>query len=407
MRIGKLLFWVLMMCPLAVAGQEADKGALRAEQVFSLLLKGPADSLYTQLSEKMQAALTPAQLTGLMPQLEQMAGAYKEHGDWKRVEGAADFLVYASPITFEQGQFSMTIAFDDAYVVQGMHIVPVLAADDKEPLTDTAIELDDTVRTGDVALPAKVVLSGQTASPPIVVLVHGSGALDRDETVMANKPFRDLTYRLAEQGISTLRYDKRTFAYRKPVDSMEDETIADALSAIALARTYNSKVYLLGHSLGAMLAPIIASRAALAGIVMMAAPARDLPEVVREQMDYLSDAETTAQQKAEAIDKIRQQSPHYFQPQHQVEAACGLNLPMLILQGERDYQVTMTDFRLWQEALKNKENVAYCSYPSLNHLFLEGEGKSTPQEYMKKGSMPQQVIDDIARFINRHSTPQQ
>ena len=94
---------------------------------------------------------------------------------------------------------------------------------------------------------------------------------------------------LADCGIATLRYDKRTFIYRQKVSSMDDETILDALSAIRLARKYGKRIFILGHSLGAMLAPIIASRAEEKpeGIIMMAAPARNLEEVVREQFDYL------------------------------------------------------------------------------------------------------------------------
>ncbi|MDZ7606573.1 MAG: hypothetical protein U5K79_13515 [Cyclobacteriaceae bacterium] len=48
---------------------------------------------------------------------------------------------------------------------------------------------------------------------PIVLFVHGSGPNDRDETIGPNKPFRDIAYGLAEKGIASLRYDKRTFVY--------------------------------------------------------------------------------------------------------------------------------------------------------------------------------------------------
>ena len=113
--------------------------------------------------------------------------------------------------------------------------------------------------TGDIRLPATVLQPGDDV--PIVVMVHGSGALDRDETVFSNKPFREMAEGLAARGIATLRYDKRTFVYRQPVATMDDETILDALSAISVAHRYSKRVYLLGHSLGAMLAPHIAERA--------------------------------------------------------------------------------------------------------------------------------------------------
>ena len=126
--------------------------------------------------------------------------------------------------------------------------------------------------------------------------------------------------------------------------------------------------------------------------------------MVTEQIDYLSPPETTQAEKEEAVEQMRQQVPHYFESQHQVATALSLHTPLLILQGERDYQVTMTEYRLWQEALHERPQAELHSYPRLNHLFLEGEGPSTPQEYMREGTIPKEVVDDIARFIKRHYT---
>jgi fermentation-respiration switch protein FrsA (DUF1100 family) len=83
------------------------------------------------------------------------------------------------------------------------------------------------------------------------------------------------------------------------------------------------------------------------------------------------------------------------------EASRDLKHPMLILQGERDYQVTMEDFAGWK-VLSARKNVEMKSYPKLNHLFLEGEGKSTERDYVKGGNVPKYVIDDIAAWIVKH-----
>ena len=264
-------------------------------------------------------------------------------------------------------------------------------------------EIADTVVTGDIHLPATIMMPADARDVPIVVMVHGSGALDRDETIYTNKPFRDIASGLARKGIATLRYDKRTYVYRQPVASMDDETILDALSAIRLARRHSTRVYLLGHSLGAMLAPVIAERSEepLAGIIMMAAPARDMEIVVRQQFDYLLPSGASPDFKEQQIENLRQRSPHYLQPQGQTAAARRLTLPMLILQGERDYQVTMEDYSLWQQVLKGKANVVYHSYPRLNHPFMEGDGKSTPMEYQMEGHVATYVIDDISSFIRQ------
>ena len=73
--------------------------------------------------------------------------------------------------------------------------------------------------------------------------------------------------------------------------------------------------------------------------------------------------------------------------------------PVLILQGERDYQVTMKDFDLWKTGLAGRAGVTMRSFPALNHLFLAGEGKSTPKEYEQPGHVAAEVVDAIASWI--------
>jgi len=74
---------------------------------------------------------------------------------------------------------------------------------------------------------------------------------------------------------------------------------------------------------------------------------------------------------------------------------------MLILQGERDYQVPVNNYDSWKDGLKDKSNVEYKLYPKLNHLFMEGVGKSTPDEYDKPGHVSIDIIDDIAKWIKK------
>ena len=266
----------------------------------------------------------------------------------------------------------------------------------------------------DTRLPATLcVPAGVAADYPIAVLVHGSGSLDRDETVYSNKPFAELAHGLARQGIATLRYDKRTLVYSdRKVLSLSEETIDDAISAIALAQaTTSGKVYVIGHSLGAMCAPWIASLSPqLGGIVMMAAPARPLEDIIVEQTDYLLPSGASDEFKADQIQAMKERMPQYFEGEikdyDQVKTAQSLHLPILVLQGERDYQVRMTDFRLWQQALVGHQNAELRSYPGLNHLFHESNhpgALSSPSDYLESGEIPAAVIDHIAGFIKRTS----
>jgi uncharacterized protein len=295
------------------------------------------------------------------------------------------------------------------------------------------IERDTLVTTGAIHLPATLSLPAGAVHAPAVVLVHGSGPNDRDETVGANKPFRDLAQGLARHGIVVLRYEKRSRA--APLSFMgrrftvDDEVVDDALSAAALLRTLPEvdpgRVVVLGHSLGGTLAPRIGERdTALAGLVILAGATRPLTDMIEAQFAYLRSlpgADTAAMDKALAgmapgIAAVRALTPadsattnvFFGAPAaywldlagyDPVQVAETVRMPILILQGGRDYQVTSVDLARWRAGLGGRKNVQILEYPTLNHLFIAGSGLSSPAEYGVPGSVEGQVIADIAAWI--------
>ncbi len=91
----------------------------------------------------------------------------------------------------------------------------------------------------------------------------------------------------------------------------------------------------------------------------------------------------------------------YLRDYNPVNVALNLTMPLLILQGGRDYQVLADkDYHDWSNAFKNKSNAALKLFPSLNHLFITGEGKSTPQDYIVEGHVSIDVIKTICEWIN-------
>jgi uncharacterized protein len=295
------------------------------------------------------------------------------------------------------------------------------------------VEHDTAVVTGTIRLPATLTLPDGARHLPAVVLVHGSGPNDRDETVGANKPFRDLAAGLADRGLVVLRYEKRSRA--APLSFMghpftvNDEVVDDALSAVTLLRGLPqvdpARVVVLGHSLGGTLAPRIGARdTTLAGLVILAGATRPLPDLVDEQLAYLRalpGADTVALDRAigsmaPGLAAVRALTPadsastqmYLGAPAaywldlaryNPVAVAARLPMPILILQGGRDYQVTRADLAGWRTGLDGRGAVQIREYPSLNHLFISGTGASSPAEYAVAGSVDPRVIADIADWV--------
>jgi len=270
------------------------------------------------------------------------------------------------------------------------------------------------------------------AEYPAIVLVHGSGPNDRDETLGRSRIFRDLAWGLASRGIAVFRYDKRTYVHggkMAPADvTPYSEVIDDARAAIAWVKQQPgvSRVYLVGHSLGAQLAPAIADglpAGTLAGLVLLAAPARPLEELFVYQVQYLAQIDgTVTDDEKQAISQLEMavqaltagQLPadadflgaplHYWLKLRElapVPIARRLELPLLLVQGGRDYQVPTAEFEEWKKELGGRDNVDFELFPDLNHLLISGSGPSTPQEYEKPGHVAEEVIEAIARFVGK------
>ena len=272
---------------------------------------------------------------------------------------------------------------------------------------------------------------------PAVVLVHGSGPSDKDETVMKLTPFKDLAQGLAGRGIASLRYDKRSFAHARKMAkadvTVKEETIDDALLAVQVLKNdphiNRDRVFLLGHSMGAMLAPRIdAEGADVKGLILMAGTPYRLEEVVLRQLkqangsnpllnwlvgqEYRVMAKKFSGLYRMSDDEAKKKkfagnlSLYYFKEMGQKTAADYLLesvKPVLILQGGRDFQVLAEDdYRRFQELLSGRENTRFRLYPELNHAFVEAiydDILKASKEYRVERHIGETVIGDIASFI--------
>lgn len=433
----------------AVGGEApAGGGEQKARDFVGLLASGSFAEAETRLDETMKAALPQEKLAEVWRGIEAQAGAFGEVRTTRTEQSGAYTVVYVTT-AFGAQTLDVKVVFDAAGMVAGLFFVPPAAAGagtgtSYEPppyvVTDSFTEQEVTVGTGTWALPGTLSLPKGTAPFPAVVLVHGSGPQDRDESIGPNKPFRDLAGGLASQGVAVLRYEKRTKVYAQEMAGSADrittkeETIDDAVSAVRLLRGRPDidprRIFVLGHSLGGTLAPRIgAASSDVAGLIVLAGMARPLEDVILEQTTYLLGLQTglSAAERTTQIDEVRGQVAKVKDPTLSVDtpaaelplgipAAYWLDLrgydppdvaarlakPLLVLQGGRDYQVTTGDYDLWRAALAARVGVDFKLYPDLNHLFMPGSGKSTPAEYEVAGHVAEPVVADVVSWIAAH-----
>lgn len=410
-----------------------DCGA-RAEAVLAALDSGSYDQARADFDARMLQGLSSESLSKVWESLPLQAGERRARGELRaRSEGGGAVAII--PLEHAKAWLELQVHCSADGKVSGLWVRPGSAPPAKETAasaspdwSERAIEIGGggPKLPGTLTLPTQPVVAG-------VVLVHGSGPHDRDQTIGPNRVFRDLAHGLARQGIAVLRYDKRTqvapAGFVNAAFTVREEVTEDAVAAIKLLRAQpelqDRRVYVLGHSLGALLAPRIAVDADADGVVMLAAPARPLHELIPRQVNYLinldgtvSDEEKNAEtETAAAIAKVRalttsdasNPTPILGLPaaywldlhayQHLAQAR-ALEKPILLLQGEADYQVTMNeDFQIWQHRLRGAKQYEGKSYPGLNHLFMPAGTPPGPDDYQKAGHVDAGVIEDIGRWL--------
>jgi uncharacterized protein len=404
------------------------------DSVVDELFTSLRDRSFTKATEHfdatMKQGLSADQLSAVWLQIVATEGKLE---NWKILQHGplSGNEVYTVVVAFEHGKLMATVAVKPhTGEISGLYFRPLTAEPGASapatspPYADAAKFHSEAVTVGEDPwkLPGTLTIPNGDGPFPAAVLLAGSGPQDRDETIGPNRVFKDIAEGLSSRGIVVLRYDKRTYAYRT-LDpqkvTVTEEVIDDGVAAVKLLRARpqvaRDRIFVIGHSLGAMLAPEVALKARpVAGIVLLAPGGRELALTIVEQMRYLGEASpeqlAALERQADEISAHKMPPAQYFfgapasyyydlDARDEVAIARRLDMPILILHGGRDYQVTGEDIRHWQTGLKGDAKVQVQTFPALNHLFIVGTGKPGPAEYNTAGHVDVAVIGTIASFI--------
>jgi len=405
----------------------------KANEFFTYMEQQKFDTAHQYFDVSEQSKVSPANLQQLWTNITTNLGGIKS---LEAIQSKTQGEFYAVTVEgkFEKNDQNFILLFNKAEKLAGLYMpksAPVYA----KPLyadTNLYTEKEVYIQTPGHQLAAMVTTPKNATNFPIVVLVHGPGPSDMDETISANKPFKDLAYGLAAKGIATLRYVKRTLVYQNEFTgafTVKEEITDDAVAAIAMAKTINGadpkNIYVFGHSLGGMVTPRIATLTPdVKGIILAAAPARKLTDLVLDQNNYIYElakdtTEAGKKQLADAaieVEKSRISKLGNIKPDSviiglpsaywvdlnsydQVATAKKLNKRIYIVQGGNDFQIFEKDYNLWNTALGKKSNVTFKFYPELNHLFSVQTEKGNARQYLTPANVSEQFIADLSVWI--------
>lgn len=387
---------------------------------FTTVADGVASSSKAQLSE---SALREGwdSTTAKLGSFEGISGTkFTDNGSTALIDISCDFANNGLLIRYTYNAKNEIAGLWLTYVPKAVQPESTDAYEEKAVTVGTQKPLD-----GILTLPKN------TKNPPVVLMIAGSGAQDMNETVGAsrNQPFADIAHGLAQQGIASLRYNKRTAQYpTEPTDplalTIEYEVLDDAAAAADLLKNTGEidpqRIYVLGHSLGGMLAPKIAQDNGLAGLVCLAGSPRSLLDIMLDQNEAAAAAgQITPQELLQAkalIEKAKNAKQgdtaallggtgNYWYSLNQVDTpaiAASLSVPMFFAQGDADFQVSpQKDFAAWEDLFSGKANVQFKLYPGLGHLFTPApqNAANTIADYDAPQTVDAQVISDIAAWI--------
>ena len=405
------------------------------EEVSNCLSKHKYRKVHKRFDANMKSKVSKKQLEELWVQMESMAGSLNTVEEIKttNIDGG---IRQTAVLKFTNSALKLSLSENKNGKIAGLFISQLGYQEPKyaEGLGVGKKYINFTSHSFNIS--GELVIPLDCKNCPVVIFVHGSGPNDKDETIGPNKVFYDLAMGLASKGIASYRYDKRSKLYpetTKDQFDLYDETINDAISAFKTLKTDTSlqfgKYVMLGHSLGAYAMPLIADSLGedLSGAILFSANARKLEDLIEYQMEYLTNFDgelTSAEQKiikenTERAENIRTDNFTYetssenllaYWPGTFWKGIASYNpvatiknnriTPFYILQGEKDYQITMTDFEIWRAEVGAQTNVTMMSYPGLTHLFTPTTSeKSGPNDYFLPNNVDFKVIFDIADWV--------
>ena len=276
-----------------------------------------------------------------------------------------------------------------------------------------------------LTLEGTLYLPNETSKVPAVIIVNGSGPVDRDGIYAPDPNLLPPIYKnwadwIASRGIGVLRYDKRflTHPNLNPLEISQDDQITDIVSAINYLKSCTeidtNKILIIGHSEGGNIAPIAVQRKnVVVGVVIIASPSFAIDTLFIEQLKANpNNPQTLITQVEMAFELLRNnQFPSGGQifgggeaywrewieySENAGSIAINLGKPILVIQGEEDENfpgfTLQKNKTLWGNTASQSDLIDFRTYKGVTHLILTKDTQD----------MATDVLDDIVNWIKQN-----
>jgi pimeloyl-ACP methyl ester carboxylesterase len=417
-----------------------DEAAFLVSDFLRIFTTGNTDATFAMMSPEMRQ-LGSEFFSGIWQNIRMSIGSPVSFsvGEYEIVQG---FIVFEAQLTHTTGIMPLSVVVDGWGDIAGLqsHAASFIPAPTGDNYISENILLGSNPWTLDGILTLPLDASPENPVPAIV-LIHGSGPGNMDQSIFDNRPFFDIADYLSSNGIAVIRYNKRTYTHGAALMdtyggafTVVQETIEDAVLAANLLRSDPridpDNIFLAGISMGAMLAPRIQEtwNNDFAGLILMAGSPRTLQEIIITQnmmsIEILDSAEQAAAMEQvtaliDLFDSFEGMSDQILQfvdlggvsayglvefASHPfAEIMERIDLPVLVLHGANDLQVPADiDFAALEALFEGRPDTELILYDGLNHIFMPSTAGNIGElfdEYARPARVSPQMLGDMVRWI--------
>lgn len=409
---------------LSEVSETADIPPETADELFNLIISkwqnNKASELYEYADTELRNLLSEEDFAYLFESVSKIGGKLNCFYD-KRLTSSDTSVTISAKLDFDNLTADLTVSVRDLKIcafTRNVFFKNTFEIDRGNGVVERYFIFEN----GNYRLNAVYTYINDGKAHPAVLLIAGSGQSDYNETIGLLTPFEDIALGLAENGICSLRMDKRTLNYSSDFDAragIEEEYLSDFTAAIEFLKRQNvSDVYLLGHSLGGQIAAELAATwQGIDGMILFNSSPRHLADIACDQYSSV-DPENTAIYTAyanaakSAMESSAQgnyfygATDYYWASYNRIDTAKNIsdaNVRTLIINSKNDSQTFDEDIDMWNSLFAGSDNVTVFVYDDISHFGYKIDTSDASSLY-KRIDFPDEIISRFTAFIYHSST---